>query len=302
MLKITPMQGSDTVTRLQIEGHILHQTVGELRAACEARLADHHTLLLEVSGIRFADAAGIDLFHDLRQRDVVLVGCSGFLRELLHQDRAEDRVRPEQTRGDDAVRETQLLERLRRGEDEAFATLVRQYGSRLLAVARHLLGNEHDAQDVLQEAFLSAFKAIDQFTGNAKLSTWLHRIVVNAALMKLRSRRRRPEESIEELLPHFDGQGEWASGVTPWKASSEVLLQRQETRALVRQCIDRLPETYRTILMLRDIEELDTEEVASTLGITANAVKIRLHRARQALRALLEKELATPRSHCSPSL
>jgi hypothetical protein len=208
MLKITPLLESDTVARLQIEGHVLRQSVEELRGACEARLARHHTLLLEVSGLRFADAAGIDLFHDLKQRDVVLVGCSGFLRELLHQDKRDDKAKPEPPRGDDTSREAQLLEGLRRGENGAFETLVRQYGSRLLAVARRLLGNEHDAQDVLQEAFLSAFKAIDQFTGNAKLSTWLHRIVVNAALMKLRGRRRRPEESIEDLLPHLDERGE----------------------------------------------------------------------------------------------
>jgi RNA polymerase sigma-70 factor, ECF subfamily len=168
---------------------------------------------------------------------------------------------------------------------------VRQYSGRLLAVARRLLGNEHDAQDALQEAFLSAFKALAQFTGTAKLSTWLHRIVVNAALMKLRSRRRKPEAPIDDLLPHFDAQGEWASRVTNWEASSEMLLQRQETRALVRRCVDRLPETYRTVLLLRDIEELDTEEAASILGITPNAVKIRLHRARQVLRTLLEREL-----------
>ncbi|HJY80398.1 MAG TPA: sigma-70 family RNA polymerase sigma factor, partial [Candidatus Binatia bacterium] len=79
--------------------------------------------------------------------------------------------------------------------------------------------------------------------------------------------------------------------VTSWGAPSEVLLQQQETRALVRQCVDCLPETYRTVLLLRDIEELDTEETADLLGITPNAVKIRLHRARQVLRTLLEREL-----------
>jgi RNA polymerase sigma-70 factor (ECF subfamily) len=172
----------------------------------------------------------------------------------------------------------------------------------MLATARRLLKTDADAHDAVQEAFLSTFRAIDQFTGTAKLSTWLHRIVVNTALMKLRSQRRRPEESIEDLLPHFDEQGEWLTAPTGWETPSEILLQRQETRALVRQCIARLPDTYRTILLLRDIEDLETEEVARTLGITANAVKIRLHRARQALRTLLEQELAaTTRDTPSPS-
>ena len=197
----------------------------------------------------------------------------------------------ERAQADGDGHEAHLLARLRGGEDEAFEQLVRQYSGRLLAVARRFLGNEPDAHDAVQDAFLSAFKAIGQFTGTAKLSTWLHRIVVNAALMKLRSRRRKPEESIDELLPRFNEQGEWSSHVPQWEVSSEKLLQRRETRALVRHCIDRLPDTYRTVLLLRDIEDLNTEEVADALGITPNAVKIRLHRARQALRTLLEREV-----------
>lgn len=196
------------------------------------------------------------------------------------------------THAGEHAREAQLLDELRQDKHAAFETLVRQYGGRMLATARRFLGNEHDAQDVVQEAFLSAFRALDQFAGAAKLSTWLHRIVVNAALMKLRSRRRKSEEPIEDLLPRFDEQGGWIDRPTNGEASSEVLLQQRETRALVRRCIDRLPEAYRTVLLLRDIEELNTEEVASALSVTANAVKIRLHRGRQALRTLLERVLS----------
>src|SRR5262249_14100424 len=139
--------------------------------------------------------------------------------------------------------------------------------------------------------FLAAFRAIDTFAGAARLSTWLHRIVLNAALMKLRSRRRRREEPIDDLLPRFDEDGYWAEPASGWDTSSDVLLERQETRAMVRNPIDRLPANYRSVLLLRDIEELDTDEVASLLGVTSNAVKTRLHRARQALRTLLEREL-----------
>jgi RNA polymerase sigma-70 factor (ECF subfamily) len=285
------MQGDVTVARLRVEGRVTHDTVEELSGECETLLADHRTLLLELSGVQFVDPAGIEVFHRLVRRGTVLTGCSGFLTELLRMNAVGERTASEPTQASESAHEAQLLARLRRGEDDAFEQLVRQYGGRLLATARRLLGSEHDAQDAVQEAFLSAFKAIGQFTGTAKLSTWLHRIVVNAALMKLRSRRRRPEESIEELLPHFDAQGEWMSKVTNWETSSDQLLQRQETRTLVRRCIDRLPETYRTVLLFRDIEELETEETADLLGITSNAVKIRLHRARQALRTLLEREL-----------
>ena len=159
------------------------------------------------------------------------------------------------------------------------------------ATARRLLRSDQDAEDAVQEAFVSAARAIDGFAGGSKVSTWLHRIVINTALMKLRTRRRRREESIDDLLPHFDAEGRHVSPVASWETPSDVLLERRETRAMVRRCIDRLPERYRTVLLLRDIEELDTQESADLLGTTANTVKIRLHRARQALRTLLEREL-----------
>jgi RNA polymerase sigma-70 factor (ECF subfamily) len=187
--------------------------------------------------------------------------------------------------------ESLLLERLRAGDEAAFETVIHLYGGRLLAAARRLLRNEDDAADAVQEAFLAAFKSIDGFQGTARLSTWLHRIVINAALMKLRSESRRPEDAIADLLPRFNAAGEWLDTVRGWDDGSEELLERRETRILVRRCIDQLPDVYRTVLLLRDIEDLDTEEVAEMLGVTANAVKIRLHRARQALRTLLESEL-----------
>ena len=194
--------------------------------------------------------------------------------------------------GSMALDETRpLLDGLRRGDDDAFAALVRQQAGRMLATARRLLRSDQDAEDAVQEAFVSAARAIDGFAGGSKVSTWLHRIVINTALMKLRTRRRRREESIDDLLPHFDAEGRHVSPVAAWETPSDVLLERRETRAMVRRCIDRLPERYRTVLLLRDIEELDTQESADLLGTTPNTVKIRLHRARQALRTLLEREL-----------
>jgi len=188
---------------------------------------------------------------------------------------------------DDAV----LLDGLRRGDDHAFATLVRQHAGRMLMTARRLLRDGHEAEDAVQEAFVSAARAIGGFAGDARLSTWLHRIVVNTALMRLRSRRRRREEPIDDLLPRFDADGHHAEGVVGWETPSDVLLERRQTRAMVRRCIDELPERYRTVILLRDIEEMDTEETARSIGSTPNAVKIRLHRARQALGTLLAREL-----------
>jgi len=180
-----------------------------------------------------------------------------------------------------------LVQGLKGGEEWAFEALVRAFGARLLATARRLVGNEEDARDVVQSAYLSAFRAIGQFEGSAQLSTWLHRIVVNTALMRLRSRRRKPEESIEALLPAFQADGHYVEWFSSWDVPADRLLERKETRRAVRVAIEQLPETYRTVLVLRDIEELSTQEAAEVLDITPSAVKVRLHRARQALLTLL---------------
>ncbi len=181
---------------------------------------------------------------------------------------------------------------LRAGDDAAFEKLVRLYGGRLYAVAKRFLHNEEEARDAVQDTFLSAFRAIDRFEGHARLSTWLHRITVNAALMKLRTRRRKSEESIDELLPYFLEDVHRTDPGPEWRQPSEELLQRKETRAVVRACIDQLPDNYRSVLLLRDIEARDTAETAQLLGLSPNAVKIRLHRARQALRSLLDPHMS----------
>jgi RNA polymerase sigma-70 factor (ECF subfamily) len=188
--------------------------------------------------------------------------------------------------------ESTLLAGLRRGDGQAFEVLVRTFGGRLLAVARRILRNEDDARDVVQTAYLSAFRGLESFEGGCQLSTWLHRIVVNAALMKLRSQRRKPEESIEVLLPAFQEDGHHVEQFSDWTTPADELLEKAETRATVRGCIDRLPDQYRTVLILRDIEERSTQEVAEMLATTPTAVKVRLHRARQALSTLLRKQYA----------
>ncbi len=185
--------------------------------------------------------------------------------------------------------EAALLAGLRAGNDDAYETLVRTTSPRLFAVARRIVGTDDDARDVLQEAFTSAFKALPRFAGQSRLSTWLHRIVVNTALMKLRSRKRKPEEPIDPLLPGYQDDGHPTIEPVEWSDGADVALERAETRQFVRAQIDKLPENYRTVLLLRDIEELSTPEAADALGISENAVKIRLHRARQALRALIDE-------------
>ena len=191
------------------------------------------------------------------------------------------------------VDEGGLVAALRTGEEWAFDAVIRLYGPRLLAVARRMCTNEEDARDVLQSAYLNAFRSLHAFAGSAQLSTWLHRIVVNTALMRLRTRRRKPEESIEALLPAFQEDGHHVEQFSDWGMPADRLLERESVRSTVRACIAQLPDTYREVLMLRDIEELPTAEVAALLHVTPNTVKVRLHRARQALSTLLRRELAS---------
>jgi RNA polymerase sigma-70 factor (ECF subfamily) len=168
------------------------------------------------------------------------------------------------------------------------------------AVARRMQKSDEDADDALQEAFLAAFKALPRFEGRSALGTWLHRIAVNAALMKLRSKQsQEPSESggeVDELLPEFVGLGVFGETQSRWCELPEDPMVREEVCVEVRKAIASLPEPYRVALVLRDIEGLSNEELAQALSVTVNAAKIRVHRARQALRTLLEPRMLEPRS------
>lgn len=198
------------------------------------------------------------------------------------------------------ARELSIIEGLREGDDRAFEQLVRDNIGPLQAVALRLLQNQADADDAVQEAFLSAYRNFASFRGDARLATWLHRIVVNAALNRLRKRKRRPEHGAEvvdvsELLPRFGEDGYPEQLHQQWVQPAEELAARAETREQVREMINKLPDNYRTVLILRDIEELSTAETGELLELTPGTVKVRLHRARQALRNLFERELELTR-------
>jgi RNA polymerase sigma-70 factor (ECF subfamily) len=276
MIRITTDIGDRL--RLIVEGHLSGRAVDELRKAC----ADLTTpAFVDLTGVVFADHFAAVLLKELMVAGFAVEGSSGFIQELLR----EDRQRSSHTEDGEA----RLIEGLRAGDEAAYETVVRRYGGRMLAAARRILKNEDDAHDAVQETFLSVFRSIGNFAGEAALNTWLHRIVINAALMQIRSRRRRCEESIEPLLPRFDEDGSWAQEAYP-SIPVDDLQESRERLALVRECMDRLPEPYRTVLLLRDIEDLDTDETAQLLKVSSTAVKVRLHRARQALKTLIERQ------------
>lgn len=163
----------------------------------------------------------------------------------------------------------------------------------MMAVARRMLTSEEDASDCVQDAFLSAFRGLDSFDGRSQLMTWLHRITVNACLMRLRTRGRRPERPISELLPAFKDDGHHENPPREWKREPESGIEQRELLALVRSKIEELPDSYREVLLLRDVEGLTVDQTAEQLAMTPAAAKTRVHRARQALRTLLDPHLSS---------
>jgi len=192
---------------------------------------------------------------------------------------------------DEAPSDADLLARLRAGDGGAYETLVRAQSPKLLRVLRRIVGSEDEARDALQEAFMTAFRALAGFDGRSRISTWLYRIAVNAGLMRLRRRKHLAECSVEELLPSFLEDGHRRDPGPAWRSAPDEEVDRARLRELVRDKIAQLPETYREPLLLYDIQGLDTAEVARALSLSVGAVKTRLHRARQALRALLDPAL-----------
>ncbi len=187
-----------------------------------------------------------------------------------------------------ATSDRELVDGLCNDEDASYELLVRTFGPQVLAVARRYLKSEADAADCFQETFIAVFKSIGSYAGQSSLRQWVRGVAVNQSLMALRKRKRTREESIEYMMPVFDESGSRVECAEQHKRSSiEAEIDTEQMQECVRQSIDKLPDNYRTILLLRDIDGLNTRETAAILGIEINAVKTRLHRARTALRYIL---------------
>ena len=184
-----------------------------------------------------------------------------------------------------------LLERARGGDRAAFAHLVIRYQEKFYRLASSLVPNPSDAEEVLQDSFLQAYRSLEYFRGDAKVSTWLYRIVTNTALMKRRAMRRHPAESLESYQPQFreDGRLERLDLDYGRAARVEDILEKEELAAKAREAIEILPETSREAFVLHDLEGLSTEATSEVLGIEPGAVRTRLHRARLALRGYLAR-------------
>lgn len=192
--------------------------------------------------------------------------------------------------------ETTLVERLRSGDAAALETLMERFGSRVYRLAHGITRNEADAEEVTQDVFLNLFRKIDSFEGRSALGTWIYRVAANQALIKRRGKRFELEVALEEQLPTFlaDGhrEGDRAWVLADWSRTPEEELLAGEAQAVLDRAIESLPDHYRAVLMLRDVEGLPNDEVAEALGESVATVKSRLHRARMALREQLTQLFA----------
>jgi RNA polymerase sigma-70 factor, ECF subfamily len=182
-----------------------------------------------------------------------------------------------------------LATRITARDGVAFEALMRRHNSRLFRVARAIVKDDAAAEDVLQEAYLDAYRNMSQFRGDAQLSTWLVRIVANRALMRLRQSKR---ERVVVPMSHT-ASGAPMDYPDPAAESPTHAIQRAEIRRLLERRIDELPVTFRAVFVLREIEELSAEEVATCLGIPASTVRTRLFRARALLRQALARDFDT---------
>ena len=185
------------------------------------------------------------------------------------------------------IDESAVVAQAREGDTEAFGELVRRYEGRIFRLAQHVTQNREDAEDVLKETFMKTYEHLDQFKGDSKFYTWIVRIAVNQALMKLRRRKTDKSVSLDETID--TGEDMVVREIAAWGEDPEQQLSREELGGILDTAIQSLEPLYRSVFVLRDIEELSTEETAEVLGLSVPAVKSRLLRARLQLREKLTR-------------
>lgn len=183
--------------------------------------------------------------------------------------------------------DVQLVTRVRAGDSAAFGELVSRYERKIFRLAKHITESDEDAEDVLQETFLKAYEHLDGFQGNSKFYTWLVRIAVNESLMKLRKRKTSRTVSLDDSSDN--GEEPVAREIAVWEGNPEQRYSQSEMREILDKAIEGLKPAFRTVFVLRDVEELSTEDTAEALGLSVPAVKSRLLRARLELRERLTR-------------
>ena len=188
--------------------------------------------------------------------------------------------------------ESELIARILAGEKDLFHELIRPYERMLYLTALSIVKNETDAEECAEDAVVAAYRNLARFRGDSKFSTWLVTIVVNEARQKLRRARRAKEESLDEPVEGEEKEYTPAP-LTDWREIPSEALERKELREVLRKAVADLPDIYRQVFTLRDLEEMNVRETAAALGVNENIVKVRLHRARIMLQRTLAPYLKT---------
>ncbi|MGH7802578.1 MAG: RNA polymerase sigma factor [Thermodesulfobacteriota bacterium] len=185
-----------------------------------------------------------------------------------------------------------LIQRVKAGDQKAFEAIFNHYVSRVYRQAYKLVGNEADAEDVVQEVFLLVYRKAKLFLGKSEFSTWLYRLTANAALTKLRQRKKGNEVSLDEYMPKFRKDGHHlVRPVVDWTQDVDKFVAIKEYSQIIKDAIEKLSPTDKAVVMMSDMEEMSNPEISETLGITVQAVKARLHRARLFLRGRVTSHL-----------
>src|SRR4051794_21094911 len=197
-----------------------------------------------------------------------------------------------------ALSDEELVARARARDVAAFETLIDRHEEKIYRLAMRFTRNETDAAEILQETFLSAWRNLDKFEGKAQFGSWLYRVAVNAALMLLRSQKRHPQVAVEDVTPEVLGEAAKDAGPglgagTDWSRRPDEQFQSEELRHQIQLAVDQLPESQRSVFLMRDVDGLSTEDTGELLGLTLPTVKTRLHRARLALREAITRYFET---------
>jgi RNA polymerase sigma-70 factor, ECF subfamily len=204
---------------------------------------------------------------------------------LIHNE-----IQASTTKDPQSLAEAEMISRIISGERELFYELIRPCERAVFLTAYSVVKSEADAEEIVQEAVLKAYKALGSFRGDSKFSTWLVKITLNEARMKLRCSRSESEVSLEAFMD--EGDGDYTPAVlTDWREIPSEALDRKELRETLQRAVDQLPEKYREVLILRDVREMNITETAQLLGITEGMVKTRLFRARLLMQKIVAPEL-----------
>jgi RNA polymerase sigma-70 factor (ECF subfamily) len=190
-----------------------------------------------------------------------------------------------------AARDMALVERIGTGDHAAFESLMRTHNGKLFRIARAILKDDGDAEDALQDAYLEAYRHLDEFRGGSELSTWLTRIVVNQALMRLRKEKRRSSIVPFRSGASTDAESPVAQVPDNRSESPSAAAIRAETRRILERRIDELPSSFRAVFIMREVEDMGIDEIAECLSISPATVRTRLFRARALLRAALARDI-----------